>query len=392
MTDLEERFSGALHNTSRAWRQALNRRLKYLGVSQASWMTIAVAAKASEPLSQSELADSLGVEGATMVAMVDRLVKAGLVVREPSTTDRRVKRVVLTPAGTALYDKVKAAASEFRNDLLANVDPKKLLVATELLEGLQGIIDKRAMTRPLNRPMITLSIMLATIMQTLDGTIANVALPHMQGTLSASQDQIAWVLTAYIVAAAIATPLTGWLCDRFGQKNVFLASITGFTVASVLCGMSNSLAQIVAARLLQGVFGAALVPLSQVVLMDINPKEKQGSAMAIWGMGVMVGPILGPTLGGWLTDSYNWRWVFFINVPVGVLAAYGVWRYIRPVPGARRHALRRVWFRHLELGDRRTAVAAGPRPTERLVFIHRDLDRVDQPRRGTDLFRRTHRH
>ncbi len=184
--------------------------------------------------------------------------------------------------------------------------------------------------------MITLSIMLATIMQTLDGTIANVALPHMQGTLSASQDQIAWVLTAYIVAAAIATPLTGWMVDRFGQKNVFMASIIGFTLASMLCGMSNTLAEIVAARLLQGVFGAALVPLSQVVLLDINPREKQGSAMAIWGVGVMVGPILGPTLGGWLTDAYSWRWVFFINVPVGLLALYGMWKYIRPVPGARR--------------------------------------------------------
>jgi DHA2 family multidrug resistance protein len=191
------------------------------------------------------------------------------------------------------------------------------------------------MNRPLNRPMITLSIMLATIMQTLDSTIANVALPHMQGTLSASQDQIAWVLTAYIVAAAIATPLTGWLCDRFGQKRIFLASISGFTVASAMCGMSNSLSQIVVARLLQGVFGAALVPLAQVVLMDINPKEKQGSAMAVWGMGVMVGPILGPTLGGWLTDSYNWRWVFFINVPIGILAFYGMWRYIRPDPGGK---------------------------------------------------------
>jgi MFS transporter, DHA2 family, multidrug resistance protein len=205
------------------------------------------------------------------------------------------------------------------------------------------------MTRPLNRPMITLSIMLATIMQTLDGTIANVALPHMQGTLSASQDQIAWVLTAYIVAAAIATPLTGWLCDRFGQKDVFLVSIAGFTLASVLCGISNSLAEIVAARLLQGVFGAALVPLSQVVLLDINPKEKQGSAMAIWGVGVMVGPILGPTLGGWLTDSYNWRWVFFINVPVGLLAGYGVWRYIRPVPGAKRMSFDTFGFATLSL-------------------------------------------
>jgi DHA2 family multidrug resistance protein len=191
------------------------------------------------------------------------------------------------------------------------------------------------MNRPLNRPMITLSIMLATIMQTLDSTIANVALPHMQGTLSASQDQIAWVLTAYIVASAIATPLTGWLCDRFGQKRVFMASISGFTLASALCGMSNSLAQIVAARLLQGVFGAALVPLAQVVLMEINPREKQGSAMAVWGMGVMVGPILGPTLGGWLTDSYDWRWVFFINVPIGIVAFYGMWKYIRPDPGGR---------------------------------------------------------
>jgi DHA2 family multidrug resistance protein len=191
------------------------------------------------------------------------------------------------------------------------------------------------MNRPLNRPMITLSIMLATIMQTLDSTIANVALPHMQGTLSASQDQIAWVLTAYIIASAIATPVTGWLCDRFGQKNIFMASITGFTVASALCGMSNSLGQIVAARLLQGVFGAALVPLAQVVLMQINPREKQGQAMAVWGMGVMVGPILGPTLGGWLTDSYNWRWVFFINVPIGIIAFYGMWRYIRPDPGGR---------------------------------------------------------
>jgi DHA2 family multidrug resistance protein len=187
-----------------------------------------------------------------------------------------------------------------------------------------------------HRGMITISIMLATIIQALDGTIANVALPHMQGSLSASQDQITWVLTSFIVAAAIATPLTGWLCDRFGQKNIFLASVAGFTIASVLCGLSSSLVEIVIARLLQGVFGAALVPLSQATLLDINPREKHGSAMAVWGMGVMIGPILGPTLGGWLTDSYNWRWVFFINVPVGALAFYGIWRYIRPVEAARK--------------------------------------------------------
>ncbi|MDR3412816.1 MAG: DHA2 family efflux MFS transporter permease subunit [Formivibrio sp.] len=199
--------------------------------------------------------------------------------------------------------------------------------ATASIPGQQGT--------GINRRMITISIMLATIIQTLDSTIANVALPHMQGSLSASQDQITWVLTSYIVAAAIATPLTGWLCDRFGQKNVFLVSVAGFTFASALCGLAGSLGQIVAARLLQGVFGAALVPLSQAVLLDINPREKQGSAMALWGMGVMVGPILGPTLGGWLTDNYDWRWVFFINVPVGAMAFYGIWKYIRHLPGKR---------------------------------------------------------
>ena len=143
MSDLEERFSDALHSTSRSWRQAVDRRLKYLGVSQASWMTIAIAAKARSPLSQSELADKLGVEGATMVAMIDRLVKAGLVNREASTTDRRVKRVVITSAGLKIYDKVKAEAAALRKELLAGTDQKKLLIATELLEGLQGIIDRQ---------------------------------------------------------------------------------------------------------------------------------------------------------------------------------------------------------------------------------------------------------
>jgi MarR family transcriptional regulator, transcriptional regulator for hemolysin len=143
MNDLEERFSDALHNTSRSWRQAVDRRLKYLGVSQASWMTIATAAKARSPLSQSELADKLAVEGATMVAMIDRLVKAGLVLREASTTDRRVKRVVLTPAGSKIYEKVRTEAAALRKELLANIDPKKLLIAAELLEGLQRIIETK---------------------------------------------------------------------------------------------------------------------------------------------------------------------------------------------------------------------------------------------------------
>jgi DHA2 family multidrug resistance protein len=173
-----------------------------------------------------------------------------------------------------------------------------------------------------------LSIMLATIMQALDTTIANVALPHMQGSLQASQDQITWVLTSYIVAAAIALPLTGWLCAQWGRRKVFVLSIIGFTIASALCGLATSLGGIVAARLLQGIFGAALVPLSQAVLLDINPPHKVGQAMAIWGAGIMVGPILGPMLGGWLTENFDWRWVFFINVPVGAFAFWGVMRYL----------------------------------------------------------------
>jgi DHA2 family multidrug resistance protein len=175
-----------------------------------------------------------------------------------------------------------------------------------------------------NRGLLVVSVMLATLMQALDTTIANVALPNMQGTLSATQDQISWVLTSYIVAAAIATPATGWLASVMGRRRLLLIAITGFTVASVLFGMATSNGAMVAFRLLQGLFGAALVPLSQSTLLDVYPREKHGAAMALWGMGVMVGPILGPPLGGWLTDSYSWHWVFLINVPIGALALFGV--------------------------------------------------------------------
>ncbi|MCE6961329.1 DHA2 family efflux MFS transporter permease subunit [Cereibacter sphaeroides] len=174
-----------------------------------------------------------------------------------------------------------------------------------------------------HRGLITAMIMLATIMQVLDTTIANVALPSMTGDLDASADTINWVLTSYIVAAAIMTPVTGWLADRIGKRELFLASIVGFTLASMACGMAWSLPSMVGFRLLQGIFGAAIVPLSQTFLLDINPREKAGQAMAVWGAGIMVGPIIGPTLGGWLTESWNWRWVFFINLPLGIVAFLG---------------------------------------------------------------------
>jgi DHA2 family multidrug resistance protein len=179
-----------------------------------------------------------------------------------------------------------------------------------------------------HRGMIALTVMSATILTALDTTIANVALPHMQGNLSATQDQMTWTLTSYIIAGAVMTPLSGWLADRFGRKPVFLYSVIGFTIASALCGMAQSLPQVVAFRLLQGLCGASLFPMSQAVLFDIYPREQAGRAMAIWGMGVGLGPMLGPVIGGWLTDNYSWRWAFYVNVPVGLLAVFGVLAYL----------------------------------------------------------------
>jgi DHA2 family multidrug resistance protein len=175
-----------------------------------------------------------------------------------------------------------------------------------------------------HRLIITLCTVGATLMQALDQTIANVALPYMQGSLSATMDEITWVLTSYITAAAIMTAPVGWLAARFGRKYLFITCLIGFTATSMMCGAARSLPQMVVFRVLQGMFGAALVPLSQATMMDIYPIEKRGQAMAIWGMGVMIGPILGPTLGGYLTEMYNWRYVFYINMPFGVLATLGL--------------------------------------------------------------------
>jgi DHA2 family multidrug resistance protein len=177
-------------------------------------------------------------------------------------------------------------------------------------------------THPLptgQRLIVTVGIMAAVLLQVLDTTIANVALPHMQASLSATQDTINWVLTSYIVASAIALPISGWLADRVGRKRLMLISVVVFTVASVLCATAVSLPEMVMFRAVQGVGGAFIVPLAQATLFDINPREKHGQAMALFGGGVMIGPILGPVIGGWLTDNYDWRWVFLVNLPVGIL-------------------------------------------------------------------------
>jgi DHA2 family multidrug resistance protein len=179
-----------------------------------------------------------------------------------------------------------------------------------------------------NRAAITACVILAVVMQALDTTIANVALPYIQGSVSASADQINWVLTSYITAAAIMTPAAGYFANTFGRKRVLLISVAGFVVASVLCGIAQSLVQIVGFRLLQGMFGAALVPLGQAILLDIYTPEERGSAMAVYGVSIMVGPVLGPVIGGWLTDNISWRWVFYINLGIGAVAFLGISAFV----------------------------------------------------------------
>ena len=179
-----------------------------------------------------------------------------------------------------------------------------------------------------NKPMITVILMMCTIMQAVDTTIVNVALPHMEGSLGATQDQISWVLTSYIVAAAIVTPTTAWLAGRMGRTRLLVISMIGFTIVSLLCGIASSVNQMVLFRILQGVFGASMMPLSQAILLDTHSRSEMGRAMSIWGMGVMVAPIMGPTLGGWLTEEYSWRWCFYINLPIGIVAVLGALAFI----------------------------------------------------------------
>src|SRR3981189_1134110 len=199
----------------------------------------------------------------------------------------------------------------------------------------------------LRRNMVTICAMTATIMQALDTTIANVALPYMQGSLSASQDQINWVLTSYIVAAAIMTAPVGWIANRFGRKRIFILCSGGFTMASVLCGLAQDINQMVLFRLLQGVFGAALVPLSQAVMLDSYALHERAKAMSIWGMGVMMGPIMGPSLGAWLTETYSWHWVFFVNLPFGIFPVRGLVVFMDET--RKNRELRFDWFGFLAL-------------------------------------------
>ena len=199
------------------------------------------------------------------------------------------------------------------------------------------------------RTLVTICTVLATLMQSLDSTIANVALPYMQGSMSASQEEINWVLTSYIVAAAIMTAPTSFLAARFGRTRLFATAVVGFTVASILCGLAQSLDQIVMFRFLQGMFGASLVPRSQAVMYDIYPPDQRGAAMSVWTMGVMIGPIFGPILGGWLTENYNWRWVFYINVPFGILAAAGLLVFLKETSFARSVKLDWIGFAALSL-------------------------------------------
>ena len=200
-----------------------------------------------------------------------------------------------------------------------------------------------------NKALLTIAVMGATIIQILDSTIANVAIPHMQTSLGATMDTITWVLTSYIVASAVAMPITGWLADRIGSRNLFLGAVAGFIFASMLCGIATNLTEMVAFRIFQGVCAAFIGPLSQTILLDINKPSEAPRAMSIWGMGIMIAPILGPIIGGWLTENYNWRWVFYINLPIGIPTFAILW-WLLPSRPVNRRQLDRFGFAMLAIG------------------------------------------
>jgi DHA2 family multidrug resistance protein len=265
-----------------------------------------------------------------------------------------------------------------------------------------------------NRIPITGALMLATLMNTLDSTIANVALPHMRGSVSASQDQITWVLTSYIIATALMTPLSGWLSQKIGRKRMLLFSISGFTLASMLCGIATTLPELVAFRLLQGIAGASLMPLSQTVMLDIFPMPMIPRVMSLWSAAVILGPIVGPGLGGWITENLSWRWVFYINLPIGILATLGVYTFMESDAGGRQRPFDFLgfgalvaflagfqavmdrgpthdWFESREIWIEMAIAAAGlwvfaiQTATAKNPFFHRDLAK-DANYVGTTIF------
>ena len=201
-----------------------------------------------------------------------------------------------------------SAASDSRRSTSAN-RPRELTHADDVA------------SLPVANPLlVAIGVMLASLIQILDTTIANVAIPHMQSSLGATSDEISWVLTSYIVAVAVAMPITGWLADRIGSRRLFLISVVGFVLSSMLCGMAQNVTQMVLFRALQGATGAFIAPLSQAAMIDTNKPSRQSQMMAVWGMGIMAGPILGPILGGYLTENWNWRAVFYVNVPLGIIS------------------------------------------------------------------------
>ena len=215
-----------------------------------------------------------------------------------------------------------------------------------------------------NRIPITAALMLAALMNTLDTTIANVALPHMQGSLSASADQITWVLTSYIIATAVTLPLSGWVSEKIGRKQMFLLSIGAFTGASMLCGIATSLPEIVLFRLLQGMAAASLMPLSQAVMLDIFPPRLVPRVMSLWSAALVLGPVMGPTIGGWLTENFSWRWVFYINVPLGVVAFLGVYVFMSQDRGGRQRPFDFLGFGALALGTAALQLMLDRGPTQ----------------------------
>src|SRR5947199_10182194 len=184
--------------------------------------------------------------------------------------------------------------------------------------------------------IIAISVMLGTFMEVLDTTVVNVSLPHIAGNLSASTDEATWVLTSYLVSNAIVLPLTGWLASRFGRRRILLMSVGGFTLFSFLCGIAPNLPALIIFRIFQGATGGGLQPLSQAIMMEAFPQEKRGKAVAFWALGIVVAPMLGPVLGGWITDSYSWRWLFYINIPIGIAAVIMAVLFIHDPPYIRR--------------------------------------------------------